>query len=75
MLHELRNAYNDTLAAKQRRRTSLQRLRPILQTARRKPTSSDAERRNTDEKTEAKKAVRGRERRGAGRRQLRPKRR
>lgn len=52
VLYQLRHADHDTVEAEQRRRTGVQRVRPVLQTARRQQAAGNAEGRNTDEEAQ-----------------------
>ena len=56
LLHELRNADDDTVASEQRRGAGLQRLWVILQATRRESTFSHEEGRHSDAQTQTKKA-------------------
>lgn len=53
MLHQLRHPHHHPLEAQQRGRARLQRLRPLLQAARREQAPGDAEGRHPDAETEA----------------------
>lgn len=75
MLHELRHPHHDPLEAQQRGRARVQRLRPLLQAARREQTAGHAEGRDPDAETEAEEDARAERevlhRRARGRRRRR----
>lgn len=68
LLHELRHPHHHPLEAQQRGRTRLQRLRPLLQAARREQTPGDAQGRDSDAKTETEEDARDAEREAIHRR-------
>lgn len=63
VLHQLRHAHHHALAAQQRGRARVQRLRPVLQAARREPAHQHAQGRHPDPEAQAQEAA-GRLRRG-----------
>lgn len=60
VLHELRHPHHHPVATEQRRRAGVQRVRPLLQAARRQPALGDAQGRHTDAQAQAEEARRRR---------------
>lgn len=56
-MHELRHPHDHSVEEEQRRRARVQRVRSVLQTARRQQAADDEKGRHTDEKEETEKAA------------------